>query len=862
MSAVPASAAPWVKGFVVGSYEYAFRYGGRADFNRTGEIEPGIDCPHGSSIFFSNETQARIAISRQPWRSQREIELIMHPPGFEQTREPATVRRRIMNRVIAYRGYKRGIETYVNPWAADDPGQPQVTSRIGDGFNLDGKAKPADFVSPDGEKGIDNALYRAWGCDAPWRGNGNATLDMRANDKMQEGLYTMVIRVSGHQDPMNDKDAVVEIGYSPDKIVRDARSGVAMDYSYRIVTSAQYTRLKATIRNGVVETEQVEHLHMPRIAWFYDQTGDANFARGKIKLKLSADGLSGTGLIGGYRNWRDLYAEDTFAQDGGQQGIREHEDHVALYYALRRNADGLYNEKTGKYDGISAAYRIRMAAAYVVSPDTVMDIPRLAQEEERKQAFEAIKAHAILGAETRVPQPVPPGTSEASFPSMEHYVADLPSRDYFLKNLDRPHYAGEDAEGYPPWAPHSARPKPLPAPQKPQQQVRNEADQGLRRFYGEPVACHSLVAGPPLAVWNPAPERLNTFQINATVAAGGVLLLSAVFVMSRILPGVLWALVLVIALWPSYLKVRSWGSSAGWQRLGAPLLLTLLIGILVAAPVVVAAVEMVRESESLLGWINDARAHGVPEPASLNQLPWVGEMAASWWKANLATPEAASVFFAGFTPRSLLGLTRNIGPELAHRLLLFAITLLTLFFLFRDGKTLGDKVLSLAEQAFGNRCRSIVAHVVDAVHGTVDGLVLVGFAEGLVIGVGYFVTGVPHPIAFSIATSILAAIPFGAPLIFCVAALLLVGLGKAMAGIGLAVFGFVIVFITDHVVRPAVIGGAARIPFLLVLLGILGGLSSLGMVGLFVGPALMAVFVAVWRDLSEEPAKATPAVPG
>src|SRR3954471_5529731 len=363
---------------------------------------------------------------------------------------------------------------------------------------------------------------------------------------------------------------------------------------------------------------------------------------------------------------------------------------------------------------------------------------------------------------------------------------------------------------------------------------------------------------------DPNPERLNTFQINATVAAAGVLLLCAAFVMSRILPGVLWALILVIALWPSYLKVRRWGLSAGWQRLGAPLLLTLLIGVLVAAPVVVAAVEMVRESESLLGWINDARAHGMPEPTSLNQLPWIGEAASAWWKANLATPEAASMFFAGLTPANLLGLTRNLGPELLHRALLFAITLLTLFFLFRDGEALGNKVLSLAEEAFGSRFRPIVAHVIDAVHGTVDGLVLVGFAEGLVIGAGYFVTGVPHPIAFSIATSILAAIPFGAPLIFCVAALLLFGMGKALAAIGLAIFGFLVVFVTDHVIRPAVIGGAARIPFLLVLLGILGGLSSLGMVGLFVGPALMAVFVAVWRDLAEDtPAvKVTPIAPG
>ena len=476
-TAAPASAAPWVRGFVVGAYEYAFHYGGRSDFTRAGEIEPGVDCPHGNTIFFSNDTQAKIAISRQKWRGQQQIDLIMRPPGFEQSREPATVRRRIMNRVIAYRAYSRGIETYVNPWAADDPGQPQVTGRIGDGFDLDGKIKATDFVSPDGEKGIDNNLYRAWGCDAPWRGNGNATLDMRANDKMQEGLYTMVVRISGTKDPMNDPDATVEIGYSPDKIVRDARSGVAVDYSYRILKSAQYTKLKAKIVNGVVETEQVEHLHMPRIAWFYDQTGDANFTDGRIRLKLAPGGLSGTGVIGGYRSWRDLYAEDTFAQDGGQQGIREHEDHVSLYYALRRNADGMLNAKTGKYDGISTAYRIKMISAYVVDPDKPMDIPGLAREEERKEAFEAIKANTMRGVETRVPQPVPPGTSEASFPSMEHYVMDLPSKDYFLKTLDRPHYPGEDSEGYPPWAPRYGAPAPVQQ-QKPQQQVRNaiEAD--------------------------------------------------------------------------------------------------------------------------------------------------------------------------------------------------------------------------------------------------------------------------------------------------------------------------------------------------------------------------------------------------
>jgi len=352
-----------------------------------------------------------------------------------------------------------------------------------------------------------------------------------------------------------------------------------------------------------------------------------------------------------------------------------------------------------------------------------------------------------------------------------------------------------------------------------------------------------------IAVEQPS-KSLTIFQINATVAAAGALALCAVFVLSRILPAILWAFVLAIALWPTFQRVQRWRPSKAWHRIGAPAVLTLLIGLVVTAPVGLAAVQTVREADELLEWITAARLHGVTEPAAVSQLPWVGEYASSWWQSNLATPKAATDFFAGVSPRSLLGFTRNLGPELFHRALLFAITLLTLFFLFRDGEKLGQRALPVAEKAFGPRSRPIAFHVIDAIHGTVDGLVLVGFAEGLVIGVSYVVTGVPHSIAFAIATSIVAAIPFGAPLAFCMAALLLFGLGKVLAGIGVILFGFLIVFIVDHFVRPYVIGGATRIPFLLVLLGILGGLSSLGLVGLFVGPALMAIFTTIWRDLT------------
>ena len=405
------AAGPWVKGYVVGFYDPAYRYGGRADYSRGTEIEPGIDCAHGSTVHFAVPAQVAQSLSLVSWRTPQEVEAIANPPATGLTRDPAGVYFHTWRAASAFRGYNRDIETYINPFAAEDPGQPQVTSRIGEGFNLDGKVKPGDFVSPEGEKGIDNQLYRAWGCDAPWRGvDGNGTLVLRSNDKMLGGLYTIVIRISGNKDPMNDDDATLEIGYSPDQIMKDARGNVGIDYSYRILKSEQYTKLKARIKDGVVETEQAD-IHMPQIAWFENQLRDAFFRQGKIRVVANADG-SAAGLVGGYRDFRDVYTQNIFAQSGGVQGVREHEDHVALYYALRRNADGMLNPQTGRYDGISSAYRMKLISAFVVDPDKPMDIPLRESEERRRKAFDDTATALIKAVNTLVVQEVPADSGE------------------------------------------------------------------------------------------------------------------------------------------------------------------------------------------------------------------------------------------------------------------------------------------------------------------------------------------------------------------------------------------------------------------------------------------------------------------
>ena len=148
----------------------------------------------------------------------------------------------------------------------------------------------------------------------------------------------------------------------------------------------------------------------------------------------------------------------------------------------------MFNPATGKYDGISTAYRLRMSSAYVVDPVSPMEVPKLVSEIERKEAFEATKLATIKGVETRIPQSVPPGTSEAGVGITERLLVDLPSKDYFLKTLYRQHYPGEDEFGDPPWVQKERgtlpAPKPVPAtPKKPRQEADAGAVQSASRRF-------------------------------------------------------------------------------------------------------------------------------------------------------------------------------------------------------------------------------------------------------------------------------------------------------------------------------------------------------------------------------------------
>jgi predicted PurR-regulated permease PerM len=341
-------------------------------------------------------------------------------------------------------------------------------------------------------------------------------------------------------------------------------------------------------------------------------------------------------------------------------------------------------------------------------------------------------------------------------------------------------------------------------------------------------------------------QRIARLVAVVTLAALGL------WIIHPFLPALAWALIFAIIAWPLYERLNQTRAARGWPVL-APLAITVSVGLVFILPFALIAGELARDVGGVVAHLASFRRNGIPVPDWLPALPGLGGVLARWWQANLADPQSVRELLGRAFTHIPTAMVREFGGQIVHRLALFGFTLLTLFFLFRDGAVLARQIVDLSDRLLGPGAERIGRHVIAAVHATLNGLVLVGLAEGILLGGAYATAGLPHPASVGMLTGVLAVIPFGSPVAFGAAALYLAATGSKLAAVVVFAFGVVVVFVADHVVRPFLIGGAVRLPFLWVLFGILGGLESFGFLGLFLGPATMAVLLSLWRDWTATP---------
>jgi len=326
------------------------------------------------------------------------------------------------------------------------------------------------------------------------------------------------------------------------------------------------------------------------------------------------------------------------------------------------------------------------------------------------------------------------------------------------------------------------------------------------------------------------------------------LLTLGLWVAGPFVPALIWAVIIAVAVDPLVQRAERRFPTHPNLIAGG---FTAALALLVLAPIAIGITQAIHESHDVLAFIADARAHGVPPPAWLANLPFGSAELTGWWQANLADPAEAKHVFDQAGSLIFGAQSQLIGASIAHRGVIFGFTLLALFFLIRDRDAIVAQIRTASARLLGPQGERIGLQALASVRGTIDGLVLVGIGVGVIMGIVYFLLGVPHPILLGAFTAIAAMIPFGLVVAFLLAALLLLVQGAMGGAIAVVAIGFGGEFVAGHFVRPALIGGATKLPFLWALIGILGGVETMGLLGLFVGPAAMAVAILLWRELVE-----------
>lgn len=341
--------------------------------------------------------------------------------------------------------------------------------------------------------------------------------------------------------------------------------------------------------------------------------------------------------------------------------------------------------------------------------------------------------------------------------------------------------------------------------------------------------------------------------IVAALLAGLVLL--AFQVLQPFIVPVIWAGILAFVTWPMHERVLRW---VGGRRALAASMMTVAMIVAILLPLVWLIVLLQTEALAAYQHFVALLARGPTLPEFLLKLPVVGP-----WIAEQLARVAEDPAALGETLRA--GLQRWVGQfgtivgGVGRNIVKMAIALFSLFFMYRDGPRLAAQVSQMLAQFLGPRVVHYVEAIGDTVKAVVYGLVLAALAQGTLAGIGYWAAGLEAPVFLGALTAMLALIPFVVPFMWGGASLWLLLTGKTLAALGLFLWGLLAVSWIDNLVRPLVISGATRLPFLLVMFGVLGGLAAFGLVGLFIGPVILGIIVAIWREwLAEQRAGEIP----
>ena len=333
------------------------------------------------------------------------------------------------------------------------------------------------------------------------------------------------------------------------------------------------------------------------------------------------------------------------------------------------------------------------------------------------------------------------------------------------------------------------------------------------------------------------PQRIEQY---VRIAAMVLLALGCVLVLRPFLGAILFAAVLCMSTWPGYVWLRDrWGG----RNSMAALAIVLALVVALALPVALAAQSLIVQSPAVIEAVRnffDNRSN-FEMPAFIQGLPLIGSWLTDYSALLLQSRDelmALARRLADPAKAMFLGLGGAVGEGLVQILL----ALFVAFFFYRDG----DRVRRLLDEgmarlAGADHGKALLVTAQGAVRGVVYGLLGTALAQAAVALVGFLIAGIPGAMLLAALTFVLSLVPMGPVLIWGGAAAWLYSHDQTGWAIFMVVYGVAVISSVDNFIKPILMSRAGNLSMLLVVLGVFGGAIAFGFIGLFVGPALLAV---------------------
>jgi predicted PurR-regulated permease PerM len=346
----------------------------------------------------------------------------------------------------------------------------------------------------------------------------------------------------------------------------------------------------------------------------------------------------------------------------------------------------------------------------------------------------------------------------------------------------------------------------------------------------------------------------SNLEKNLGWAIAAILFLGCLVVLRPFVSAFLWAVVLCSTSWPLYCRLVRFLRN---RRTLAALTMTLAMFLIVLVPLIIVAGSLADNVNDLTAAVKKWTDSGPPAPPDwLGKVPLVGAKAIASWQ-NFAGDTGKLMEKVNEWIPTVTGWVLKGGLLLGNGLLQLTLSIFIAFFLFRDGVALAERLNAAIARIAGDKGVSLLTVASKTMRGVVYGILGTALVQGVMLGIGLLIAGVPGAALLALLTCFASIIPIvGVGLVWIPSAIWLFCQGATGWGIFMIIWGLIVGNV-DNVIKPWLISQGSDMPFILIFFGVIGGALAFGFIGVFLGPTLLAVGFRLVEEWTPKPSTDT-----